>query len=78
LGWRAAFSFVPDLSLTVLIIGGLAVLTGVVRSARMYRARTQSTDATDSGSTIVSGSTPSVIRPTETVLVTERPLTPAR
>jgi CubicO group peptidase (beta-lactamase class C family) len=45
LGWRAAFSFVPDLTLTVLAIGGLAVLTGVIRSDRLYEARSQSTDA---------------------------------
>jgi CubicO group peptidase (beta-lactamase class C family) len=44
LGWRVAFSFVPDLTLTVLAIGGLAVLTGVVRSDRLYEARSQSTD----------------------------------
>jgi CubicO group peptidase (beta-lactamase class C family) len=35
LGWGAAFSFVPDLSLTVLTIASLAVLTGIARTIRL-------------------------------------------
>ena len=37
LGWGAAFAAVPDLSLTVLIIPGLAVLTGLARVAGFLR-----------------------------------------
>ncbi len=32
LGWSTAFEFVPDLSLSVLVIAGLAVLTGLARA----------------------------------------------
>ncbi len=39
LGWRAAFTFVPDLSLAVAAIAGLAVLTGLARLVRLLRAR---------------------------------------
>jgi len=35
LGWSTAFEFVPDLSLTVLVIAGLAVLTGLARTRRL-------------------------------------------
>ncbi len=35
LGWRAAFEVVPDLSLTVLVVAGLAVVTGLARVARL-------------------------------------------
>jgi CubicO group peptidase (beta-lactamase class C family) len=40
LGWGAAFEFVPDLSLTVLAVAGLAVSTGVARTVRIVQART--------------------------------------
>ena len=40
LGWGAAFDFIPDLSLSVLVIAGLAVLTGLTRVVRLVRPRT--------------------------------------
>ncbi len=39
LGWSAAFAFVPDLSLVVVAVAGLAVLTGLTRVLRLVRAR---------------------------------------
>ena len=39
LGWGAAFAIVPDLSLTVLVIAGLAVVTGLARALRLVRTR---------------------------------------
>ena len=39
LGWGPAFQFLPDLSLSVLVIAGLAVLTGMVRVAHLWSAR---------------------------------------
>lgn len=36
-GWSTAFSFVPDLTLTVGVIGGLAVTTGAVRLALLIQ-----------------------------------------
>lgn len=42
LGWRAAFAFIPDLSLSVATLAGLAVLTGVIRAVRLQRNRTPS------------------------------------
>ena len=47
LGWRAAFAFVPDLSLTVATITGLAVLSGVIRAVRLVRAGTHADHAID-------------------------------
>jgi CubicO group peptidase (beta-lactamase class C family) len=38
LGWRTAFEFLPDLSLAVLVIAGLAILTGLVRAGRIAGA----------------------------------------
>lgn len=40
LGWRAAFAFVPDLSLAVAVVGGLALLTGIARSFRLISTHT--------------------------------------
>ena len=37
LGWSATFTFLPDLTLTVLVVAGLAVLTGVVRAALLVQ-----------------------------------------
>lgn len=37
LGWSAAFMFLPDLSLMVAVVGGLAVLTGIVRAALLVQ-----------------------------------------
>ncbi|MGE3355016.1 MAG: serine hydrolase domain-containing protein [Acidimicrobiia bacterium] len=48
LGWRTAFAFVPDLSLTVAAVAGLAMLTGVLRSARLARDRRSPVDRIDS------------------------------
>ena len=42
LGWGAAFSFIPDLSLTVATVAGLAVVAGVVRATRLARYRPRS------------------------------------
>jgi hypothetical protein len=39
LGWATALSFVPDLTLTVVVIGGLAVITGTVRAALLIQRR---------------------------------------
>jgi CubicO group peptidase (beta-lactamase class C family) len=39
LGWSAAFYFVPDLSMTVLAVAGLAVLTGLARVLRLVTTR---------------------------------------
>jgi hypothetical protein len=47
LGWRAAFEFVPDLSLTVLAVAGLAVLTGLARTVRIVQGRTTRGPETD-------------------------------
>ena len=38
-GWRAAFAFVPDLSLAVTAVAGLAVLTGLTRVFRLLQTR---------------------------------------
>ena len=38
-GWNAAFVFVPDLSLTVAVVGALAVLTGLARATQLVSAR---------------------------------------
>lgn len=37
LGWSTTFAFVPDLTLTVAIIAGLAITTGIVRTLRLTR-----------------------------------------
>ena len=47
LGWRAAFTFIPDLSLTVASVAGLAVLTGVIRAVRLIRSRASSAHEID-------------------------------
>lgn len=39
LGWSAAIRFVPDLSITVAVIAGLAVITGLVRVGHLVLAR---------------------------------------
>ncbi len=39
LGWAATFAFLPDLSLAVLVVAGLAFLTGVVRTALLVHRR---------------------------------------
>jgi CubicO group peptidase (beta-lactamase class C family) len=39
LGWSTAFSFVPDLTLTVVLIGGLGVISGAVRAALLIQRR---------------------------------------
>lgn len=44
LGWRAAFDFIPDLSLIVLVVAGLAVLTGLARVLRLASTRTTPTN----------------------------------
>lgn len=43
LGWAATFAFLPDLSLAVLVVAGLAFLTGVVRTALLVHRRYLST-----------------------------------
>jgi CubicO group peptidase (beta-lactamase class C family)/putative hemolysin len=47
LGWGAAFTFVPDLSLSVLAIAGLAVLSGVVRAVRLVQANARRASGSD-------------------------------
>ncbi|MEZ5406846.1 MAG: serine hydrolase domain-containing protein [Acidimicrobiales bacterium] len=47
LRWRAAFAFVPDLSLTVAVVAGLALLTGLLRAARLARHRRSPVDEID-------------------------------
>lgn len=37
LGWSASFMFLPDLTLMVLVVAGLAALTGVVRTALLIQ-----------------------------------------
>lgn len=39
LGWTTTFAFVPDLTLTVSVIAGLAVITGLVRVVRLIQRR---------------------------------------
>ncbi len=47
LGWGPAFAFLPDLSLSVLTITGLAVLTGIARLVRLLTARKPSATEID-------------------------------
>ena len=54
-GWSAAFTFVPDLSLAVAAIAGLAVLTGLARLVQLIRDRRDVPSAVDTP--------PSCIRP---------------
>jgi hypothetical protein len=44
LGWQVAIGFLPDLSLTVLAIAGLAAATGIARAVRLVQARTHRDD----------------------------------
>lgn len=37
LGWRTAFAFLPDLTLSVTVIAGLAVITGTTRTTLLIR-----------------------------------------
>lgn len=39
LGWSTAFAFLPDLTFTVIVVGGLAVTTGAVRIALLIQSR---------------------------------------
>jgi len=39
LGWVATFAFLPDLTVTVVVIAGLALTTGVVRAIRLAQQR---------------------------------------
>ncbi len=41
-GWATAIDFIPDLSLSVLVVAGLAVLTGIVRVVRRVQGRSVS------------------------------------
>lgn len=50
LGWSATFAFLPDLTLTVLVVAGLAVLTGVVRTALLVRRHRHSPTANPTAS----------------------------
>lgn len=45
LGWSATFAFLPDLTLTVVVVAGLAVLAGVVRTALLVRRHRRSPTA---------------------------------
>lgn len=47
LGWGAAFTFIPDLSLTVATVAGLAVLAGIIRATRLARNRPRSVHEID-------------------------------
>ena len=47
LGWGAAFAFVPDLSLVVAVLPGLALLTGLARAFRLTQAHRRSADWID-------------------------------
>ncbi len=46
-GWGVAFSFVPDLTLAVAAVCGLAVLTGLIRAFRLVRFVGQAVDDID-------------------------------
>ncbi len=50
LGWSATFAFLPDLTLTVLVVAGLAVVTGVVRTALLVRRHRRSPTANTTAS----------------------------
>ena len=43
LGWRTTYGVVPDLTIAVAVIAGLALLTGIARLARLVAARREAT-----------------------------------
>lgn len=76
LGWAAAFAFVPDLSLTVATVAGLACLTGVIRALRLVRNRIPSSD--DGGDPPQLDPSPSIDNTPVPVADTDRPSAPMR
>ena len=75
LGWAAAFGFVPDLSLTVLTVAGLAVLTGLIRALRLLHSRMTRTTEIDVTATPDSART---IQPDPVAADSGRPFTAVR
>ncbi|MGB5756173.1 MAG: serine hydrolase domain-containing protein [Acidimicrobiales bacterium] len=73
LGWRAAFTFIPDLSLTVATVAGLAVVTGTIRAVRLGLNRAPSGDEVDRRTPPKSASSTST-----DVADPDRPSTPMR